>query len=144
MGKLSCCARGGSWFGDCAATANADVQHTWYEGVQACKGRQRNKAVRKQRNDVQENNSNSSSGSGNVTNSQTVILVKSPAISAANSPLTVPIDGPITPPMITHPMAEASADIAASSGGASVITQEGDKLWTIFLHASMLLIIAVF
>jgi len=151
-GKLSCCARGGSWFGDCAATANADVQHTWYEGVQACKGRQRNKVVRKQRNDVQENNNNSSSGAGNVTNSKTVILVESPAISAANPPLTVPIDGPITPPidgpitppMITHPMAEASADIAASSGGASVITQEGDKLWTIFLHASMLLIIAVF
>ena len=39
-GKLNCCARGGSWFGKCGSTANANVGHTWYEGVQACKARQ--------------------------------------------------------------------------------------------------------
>ena len=38
-GKLSCCARGGSWFGNCGAS-NTKVQHTWYEGTQACAARQ--------------------------------------------------------------------------------------------------------
>ena len=152
-GKLSCCARGGSWFGDCAATVIADwfiaeVQHTWYEGIQACKGRQRNKVIRKQRNDIQENSNNTSSGAGNVTNAKTVILgtfadanasVNAPAISGANPT----IDGPITPPMITHPMAEAFAEIAASSGGASIITRECDNLFEIVGHISMLTLLII-
>ena len=35
-GKASCCARGGSWFGNCGSVGNANVGHTWYEGVRVC------------------------------------------------------------------------------------------------------------
>ena len=33
--KYSCCARGGSWFKNCGN--NGDFDHTWVEGLQACK-----------------------------------------------------------------------------------------------------------
>ena len=33
-GKISCCGRGGSWFGNCGS---AELDHTWYEGIQVCK-----------------------------------------------------------------------------------------------------------
>ena len=37
-GKLSCCARGGAWFKNCGDDAGTDLDHTWAEGIQACKG----------------------------------------------------------------------------------------------------------
>ena len=37
-GKLSCCARGGAWFENCGTSDNSNTEHTWVEGVQACKG----------------------------------------------------------------------------------------------------------
>merc|ERR1712025_496443 len=157
-GKLSCCARGGSWFGDCGATRNAKVKHTWYEGIQACKERQHKTAVlAQQRNEVQQY-SNASSGdgdAGNVTNSTTDIMATASdttpsnvhAKASAKVPV-IPVRRPINLPIngeITNPVAEAPMDIAAiqSSGSASIIATECGSLWSIFVHAGMLLIIAV-
>ena len=39
-GKLSCCARGGSWFGSCGSGGSAQVRHTWSEGFRVCEARQ--------------------------------------------------------------------------------------------------------
>ena len=36
-GSISCCGNGGSWFGNCGSAANANLGHTWYEGIRACK-----------------------------------------------------------------------------------------------------------
>ena len=36
-GKLSCCASGGTWFQLCSNPGLSNVDHTWAEGVQACK-----------------------------------------------------------------------------------------------------------
>ena len=36
-GKLSCCGRGGSWFGNCGSAGEAKLDHKWSEGVEACK-----------------------------------------------------------------------------------------------------------
>ena len=36
-GKLSCCAPGGAWFGNCGTSGNSNTDHTWVEGVKACK-----------------------------------------------------------------------------------------------------------
>jgi len=157
-GKLSCCARGGSWFGDCGATANAKVKHTWYEGIQVCKARQHKTAVLgQQRNEIQQH-SNASSGdgdAGNVTNSTTDIMATAsdttPSNVHANAPVKVPVipvRRPINLPInseISNPKAEAPMDIAAiqSSGSASIIATECGSLWSIFVHAGMLLIIAV-
>ena len=38
-GKTSCCGRGGSWFNNCGRAGNANLRHTWYEGIHACKAR---------------------------------------------------------------------------------------------------------
>ena len=35
-GKSSCCFRGGTWFRKCG-DVNLDAEHTWFEGIQACK-----------------------------------------------------------------------------------------------------------
>ena len=36
-GKLSCCSSGGAWFNKCADEVDSNFDHTWNEGVQACK-----------------------------------------------------------------------------------------------------------
>ena len=37
-GQLSCCAPGGAWFQNCGNGANSNLDHTWFEGIQACVG----------------------------------------------------------------------------------------------------------
>ena len=37
-GKLSCCARGGAWFRKCGDVRDTTFDHTWADGVQACRG----------------------------------------------------------------------------------------------------------
>ena len=37
-GKQSCCARGGAWFENCGDVGDTQFDHTWAEGIQACKG----------------------------------------------------------------------------------------------------------
>ena len=36
-GTLSCCARGGAWFNRCGDLGDSNFDHTWIEGIQACK-----------------------------------------------------------------------------------------------------------
>ena len=36
-GRNSCCGRGGSWFNNCGGAGNANFDHTWFEGLQACR-----------------------------------------------------------------------------------------------------------
>ena len=38
-GKLSCCARGGAWFKKCGDVGDSNVEHTWFDGTRACKGK---------------------------------------------------------------------------------------------------------
>ena len=37
-GKLSCCARGGTWFKKCGDAGDTKFDHSWVEGIQACAG----------------------------------------------------------------------------------------------------------
>ena len=39
-GKLSCCARGGAWFGKCGSADHVKHGHAWHEGIETCKARQ--------------------------------------------------------------------------------------------------------
>ena len=36
-GRLSCCARGGAWFKSCGDVGDTQFDHTWTEGIRACK-----------------------------------------------------------------------------------------------------------
>ena len=38
-GKLSCCARGGAWFKKCGDFGDSNFDHTWVDGIQACKSK---------------------------------------------------------------------------------------------------------
>ena len=38
-GERSCCARGGSWFRNCGDESDGQFEHTWVEGIQACKSK---------------------------------------------------------------------------------------------------------
>jgi len=144
-GKLSCCARGGSWFGNCAATANAKIKHTWYEGIQACKGRDPKSVVLAQQQNA------SSGDAGNFTNSSEIFESETTPNTHAKTSVKapgIPVGEPIIPPTnieIAESQAEASADIAVHQSGSSSITaQEFGNLWSVFVHAGMLLIIAVY
>ena len=44
-GKLSCCGRGGSWFGNCENAGDMKLGHTWYEGLRSCGVRAQSKTV---------------------------------------------------------------------------------------------------
>ena len=37
-GKFSCCARGGAWYKICGDADDGKFDHTWTEGIWACKG----------------------------------------------------------------------------------------------------------
>ena len=47
-GQRSCCARGGAWFNECGDAG--DFDHTWFEGIQACKYATRSFSVEAQVN----------------------------------------------------------------------------------------------
>ena len=36
-GRVTCCAPGGAWYKNCGGAGNKDVDHSWLEGVEACK-----------------------------------------------------------------------------------------------------------
>ena len=38
VGKYSCCARGGAWFKNCGDVGDTEFDHSWTEGIKACKG----------------------------------------------------------------------------------------------------------
>ena len=44
-GKISCCGRGGSWFGNCGVAGKTTFDHKWSEGFEACKARSKSKTV---------------------------------------------------------------------------------------------------
>ena len=94
-GKISCCGRGGSWFGNCGSNGNAKLDHTWYEGIQACKTlSQSTTAIGRQSNAAQQRNSSNGPGMAKSkavitpanaflstsTNTSTSILVRTPCI----------------------------------------------------------------
>ena len=89
-GKSSCCGRGGSWFKTCGSAGNSNFDHTWYEGIQACKGRaQSNRAIGQQLNAAQQNNTNTTDDAGMInTFASTQTKISTPMSSAM--PIIVP------------------------------------------------------
>ena len=85
-GKMSCCGRGGSWYGNCGSTGNTKLDHTWHEGLHACKARAHSKAVIGQQLNGDEQQKNDSSNAGS-TNSKAVTTTARPrTFTAAPTP----------------------------------------------------------
>ena len=97
-GKRSCCGRGGAWFGKCGGAGDANLGHSWYEGIQACKARQFKVAVVHQVHASKPNNDDASPDPASmVARSKEVIATAHELTSTAVStskPMTV--SSPIT------------------------------------------------
>ena len=76
-GKMSCCGRGGSWFGNCGSARDTNTDHTWHEGLQACKAQTQSKLVVSQQFSAQQGE-NGPSNSEDDTNSKTIITTGKP------------------------------------------------------------------
>ena len=92
-GKLSCCARGGSWYGNCGATGNANRAHTWFQGMQACQA-----VMGQPKKDAGQKDDDSSNDARIVVNSKVVIVT---AQLLATKPANVPMPG--IKPITTYP-----------------------------------------
>ena len=42
---MSCCGRSGSWIKECGGARHTRLQHTWYEGIQACRAQSQSRIV---------------------------------------------------------------------------------------------------
>ena len=124
-GKLSCCARGGSWFGNCGSGRTTQTGHSWYEGIQACTARQSQTVVGQQLHAPQPKGNASSGGVSMGMNSKAVmtanVLPSAPANTSAlmsdaapitastttsiNTSARMPIDTPVPSTALSHQVA---------------------------------------
>ena len=94
-GKLSCCGRGGSWFGTCGSAGNANLVHTWYEGVWACKA-QFQIAVGQQLRAFRAKSNGFSDDPEMVVYSKAIVLANTSSSRPGAKAITLPVDTPST------------------------------------------------
>ena len=103
-GKMSCCGRGGSWFGNCGSAGNTKLDHTWYEGLQACKARAHSKIdIIEQQNGNEHQKNESSTGAGDAKFKSVITAANPLAFASAPMLHTRSIVAP------AHTLANASA-----------------------------------
>ena len=82
-GKISCCGRGGSWFGDCGSGGDTKFGHTWYDGLQSCRAWSESKAVIVQQlHEAEQQRDGSSEGDGNTAAKPHHALTSAPELGA--------------------------------------------------------------
>ena len=87
-GKISCCGRGGSWFGNCGSTINTKVDHTWHEGLQVCKARSQPKTViREQLKEARQQDDDSSLSPGEADHNYKAVIKASESFSSTRAPI---------------------------------------------------------
>ena len=101
-GKSSCCGRGGFWFEKCGSAGNVKVDHTWYEGIQACNARAQFKTVIDQKSNAAQHHNSPGNANWKVditsakifistnTNASTPMPVKTPVLTPAHKPTDTP------------------------------------------------------
>jgi len=92
-GVKTCCAKGGSWFGKCGSADDANVGHTWYEGVQVCKARQSRVAVGQQLRASRPRSNTHSNGIDKGVDSKAIVVaahkIKSTTLRRSPSDLSI-------------------------------------------------------
>ena len=103
-GKMSCCGRGGSWFGKCGSADNVNLGHTWHEGIWVCKAQPKAVAGHQHPNAFQEKDSTFSGGGDMGMDSEiTVLAAHMSASTFANTTIamtgamaiTLPFETPV-------------------------------------------------
>ena len=72
-------------FGNCGNVENAKFGHTWYEGIQSCKGRQFQMGVGEQLHAVQARGNASSDNNSTGVHSKAIIMAPRVFVSSANT-----------------------------------------------------------
>ena len=101
-GKMSCCGRGGTWFGTCGGAGNTKVDRTWYEGIRACKaGRQSKTAMGQKLRAAQQKQKLNGSSNDNLSKAIATAITRgvSNSVNASTSaPIIAPTDPALTTP----------------------------------------------
>ena len=153
-GQMSCCGRGGSWFKSCGGAGNTKLQHTWHEGIQACKARLQSKTVvGHQLNGGKQKSIHSSQGAGMANNKAGIAATKTFVFTSASTPMSdttsivtssyTPDNVSITTPAHTLVMNTPTTTFMISSTHTSASTSiiEGYvNLLKITVHINVLLI----
>ena len=118
-GRLSCCARGGSWFGKCGSVGDTNLHHTWDDGFQACKVQLQSKTVMSEQLRAPRQQANDSSNGADNSNSIKLIASSAPSIIArAHVPVNTST-AYTTPTMDAKPIAAALTAIMSAPYNAS-------------------------
>ena len=89
-GQMSCCGRGGSWFKSCGGAGNTKLQHTWYEGIQACKARSQFKAfIGHQLNAAQQKGTGSSQSADMTSYKEVIAATKTLTFTLVNTSTSI-------------------------------------------------------
>ena len=161
-GKSSCCGRGGSWHTSCGSAYNTRLQHTWYEGLHACKAwtrsriavGQQNGAARQKRvitaakpfafwaanmstsmakpTSITMTNSRLSTAHGILTTTSKIVGVAATTIYMSDK-MSIP-----TPSITSINMSTSTPIIPSAS--TSVTVQGCEKLMKIIFHINLLII----
>ena len=154
-GKMSCCGRGGSWFKNCGNAGNANLDHTWYEGIWACRTRRYSAAVGKQGHAYQQTSSAFSNDTKMGIDSNAISVAAYTFVStSANTVIPMQVATPITAPSnptktfpanvaIVNSMHSASAKTTPSQllASASTIMHKCEKSFYIVTHISTILVL---
>lgn len=116
-GVTSCCARGGSWFNNCGTDSDAKLDHTWYDGIMACKKARvtSKKAISQQLNTAQQQSMDSPGGARTI--------ISNTFTSASANVYTVVSD---TRPNVTSIVTPVSLTTAPAQASVSTSTTYGD------------------
>ena len=101
-GKPSCCGRGGAWFKNCGGAGNAKLDHSWYEGIQACKARSQSKTVvGNQLNGAQQKGIDSSQGADRTNAKSIIAATKTFVFTSVNTSRPMSVTTSIVTPVYT-------------------------------------------
>lgn len=120
-GKLSCCARGGSWFANCGNAGNTNFGHTWYEGIRSCKARQFQVAVGQQlHTSLTQSNAFSDNANISVHAKEAIVADHVVAFTSANASTPMPGATPIAVSATTLTITIVRKPMAYNAGNKTI------------------------
>ena len=134
-GRLSCCGHGGSWFENCGNARSANVDHTWVEGIWACK-RRHFKAVVSQQSHAFQPRDNASSDIASMEMKSKVIAVAAHMFLPSSTNATIITPG-ATPALASPdtPMTMRSSTFLAH-GAERTVSKMLSAASTVSVHTS--------
>ena len=132
-GKYSCCGRGGSWFRNCGSGGYANVEHTWHEGIQACKKTwvQFKTAMGQQANAAQQLTLSNGVGMANFKTATTAATAMISASANASTPTIMSAHTPMSNTLAKVSMAAPVHTIVLTTTAATTTT----AMIAIVIHA---------